>query len=246
MNRYKITLSYDGTPYFGWQKTKSGPSVQELLEKAVSQVTQEPQLPDGASRTDRGVHAEGQVASLCLQKEWDEIRLQKGLNACLPDTIRIHRVERAPLDFHPTLQAKEKEYHYHLCLGPVQSPLHFLYSWHVQRPLDLTRMVSASNYFLGRHDFSAFANADHPNPFCTINRIAISQLPEERLQIALCGDRFLYKMARTIVGTLVYVGCNKLPEEAIEKIFIEKDRTQAGVTAPPHGLSLFHVRYDLL
>jgi tRNA pseudouridine38-40 synthase len=240
---YKLTLSYDGTSYFGWQKTKTGPSVQETLELAVRQVTQEEILPEGASRTDRGVHASGQVASIQLQRAWEPNALLRALNAVLPQDIRIQLIENASLEFHPTLNAIEKEYHYRLCMGDVQDPINRLYSWAFHYPLDIEKMIRASKDFLGMHDFSAFANEEKENPFCTISRIEIASLAFDRLQIAITGNRFLYKMARNIAGTLIYIGCGKIDEHAIPKIFESKDRKQAGISAPAHGLFLHKVRY---
>lgn len=240
--RYKITLSYDGTPYFGWQKTRMGPSIQETLQQAVLQIAGEKVLPEGASRTDRGVHAAAQVASIDLEKEWDPRSLQRALNAVLPREIRIGTVEQAENGFHPTLEAKEKEYRYRLCLG-VQDPIHRLYSWAFRFPLDLDRMRREAHYFLGAKDFSAFANEPKENPVCKIRSIEILPLEYERLEMAITGDRFLYKMMRNIVGTLLYVGCGKLPEGAVPSIFASKDRTRAGVTAPAHGLILYRVHY---
>lgn len=243
---YKLTLSYDGTAYFGWQKTKMGPSIQESLQKAVRQIAQEEVLPEGASRTDRGVHAIGQVASFDLAKEWAAKSLQKALNAVLPQDIRISALEPAPVNFHPTLQAKEKEYRYRLCSSAVQDPIHRLYSWAFRYPLDFAKMEEAARDLTGRHDFSSFANRTSDlieNPFCTLSRIAILPLPENRLEIAMVGDRFLYKMARNIAGTLLYIGCGKLPKDRISRILDSKDRKLAGITAPAHGLALYRVSY---
>ena len=243
---YKLIISYDGTAYLGWQKTKMGPSIQESLQKAVQQISQEEIVPEGASRTDRGVHAIGQVALLPLKKKWEPRALQRALNAALPRDIRIHAIEISEPDFHPTLQAVEKEYHYSLCLSPVQDPIHRLYSWAFPYPLDIEKMNRAARDFLGERDFSSFANGENEkesNPVCSLNRITISPVAANRLQIAIAGNRFLYKMARNIVGTLIYVGSGKLPEDSIEKILASKDRKQAGITAPAHGLALYKVIY---
>ncbi len=240
---YKLTVSYDGTAYFGWQKTKAGPSIQESFEKAILQITQEKVLPEAASRTDRGVHAIGQVLRVALKKEWEPRVLERALNAVLPQDIRIIALEPAPKEFHPTLDAIEKEYRYCLSLGQVQDPVHRLYSWAFRSPLDLSKMERGAQDFLGRHDFSGFACEAKRDPICTLTRIEIDPLPEGRLQIAMAGERFLYKMARSIVGTLVYIGCGKLPVEAVSKILASKDRKSAGMTAPAHGLALYRVRY---
>ncbi len=235
---YKLIISYDGTRYFGWQKTNVGPTIQEELQKAVAKITQETAVPEAASRTDRGVHAKGQVVHLSLQKE---IAL-RSLNAVLPSDIRVLELE--PAAFHATLDAVKKEYHYHLCLGAVQDPIHRLYSWHTRYPLDLEKMRRASKDLLGTHDFSAFANEPEENPHCSLESIQIEELPGERLQIALIGNRFLYKMARNLSGTLVYIGCGKLPLDCIPSLLASRDRKAAGITAPAHGLVLQKVFYD--
>ncbi len=200
-------------------------------------------MPEGASRTDRGVHAMDQVASIALQKEWEPRALQRSLNAVLPRDIRVNTLELAPSGFHPTLDALEKEYRYSLSCGPVQDPIHRLYSWSFRPPLDIANMERAAQDFLGRHDFTAFANEKKENPICEIRRIEFYSLPDNRLEIAITGDRFLYKMARNIAGTLLYIGCGKLPKDAILKIISSKDRKRAAVTAPAHGLTLYRVLY---
>jgi tRNA pseudouridine38-40 synthase len=227
---YKAILSYDGTHYFGWQKTKPGPSIQETLEKALFQLTGETQIPEAASRTDRGVHARGQVIQFSLQKPIHK----KALNAHLPSDIRILHLE--PCQFHPTLDAVGKEYHYQITAE--EDPMQRLYSWHFRHPLDLAKMRLEATHLLGTHDFSAFANEPEKNPICTLHSIDI-----EPHLIRIRGDRFLYKMVRNLVGTLLYIGCGKL--SSIQSILASRDRKQAGVTAPAHGLYLHQVFYPL-
>jgi tRNA pseudouridine38-40 synthase len=241
MRPYKLILSYDGTAYFGWQKTAAGPSIQESLSTAIRQITQEEVTPEAASRTDRGVHATGQVVAFTLKKEWEPEALQKALNGTLPRDIRVQQITWGSPLFHPTLSAVEKEYRYWISLGPVQDPIHRLYSWAFRYPLDLDKMKRAAAFLLGTRDFSSFANEEKDNPICHIKSIEIAQ--EELLEIRIRGDRFLYKMARNIAGTLVYVGCGKLSATSIRAILASKDRKKAGVTAPAHGLTLYSVDY---
>ncbi len=233
---FKAILAYDGTHYFGWQKTNAGPSIQEELEKAIRQITGETTLPEAASRTDRGVHAQGQVIQFALKKPMEAERLLRGLNAVLPKDIRLR--ELIAHDFHPTLDAIGKEYHYHLCLGPVQDPIHRLYTWHMHAPLDRRNIEKAAEDLIGTHDFTAFANEEKEDPICTIESIIFE---EDHLKIR--GSRFLYKMGRNIVGTLIYIGMGKLPLYAIPSILSSRDRKQGGVTAPAHGLHLHQVFY---
>lgn len=232
----KATLSYDGTSYFGWQKTKTGPSIQETLEKALYQILRRPLSVEAASRTDRGVHAKGQVVHFDSKEKG---LLKQQLNGVLPHDIRVSSIEEKAPDFHATLSAKGKEYIYSLCCSPSQLPMHRLYSWHFPYPLDLEKMRKSALDLVGTRDFSPFAGEKKENPFCTLTHLSIEE-EENRLKFVLQGDRFLYKMVRTLVGTLVYIGCGKLPADGISRI---KDRAQAGMTAPAHGLFLSKVFY---
>ncbi len=230
---YKAILSYDGTQYFGWQKTKMGPSIQEELQKAIVKITQETPLPEAASRTDRGVHAEGQVVQFALETAWEPIRLLRALNGVLPSDIRVLQLELC--DFHPTLDALGKEYHYRLCLGPAEDPINRLYAYHFRYPLDWDKMNKEAGALIGTHDFTAFANEPEKDPICTLTAIRITN------RIEIEGNRFLYKMVRTLVGTLLYVGCGKLAN--LSDILASRDRKRAGLTAPAHGLYLHRVVY---
>ena len=232
----KLILTYDGTNYFGWQKTKTGPSIQEEIGKAVLRITGEEVSAEAASRTDRGVHARGQVVQFELKKSFIPEMLQRGLNAVLPKDIRVVSIEFA--NFHPTLDAIGKEYHYQISIGPVQDPTLRYYSWHIHYPLDTKVINSAAKSLIGTHDFSAFANIKEKNPICSLESIEFKDF------FIIRGDRFLYKMVRNIVGTLVYVGCGKIAAYDIPKILESKDRKLAGVTAPALGLYLHEVQYS--
>ncbi len=234
---YRALLSYDGTHYFGWQKTKMGPSIQESLEKALLQITKEKTLPEAASRTDRGTHAEGQVIQFSLNHFWEPNPLQKALNAVLAKEIRVLKLDLK--HFHPTLDAIGKEYFYKLSLEAVQKPHERLYAWHYFYPLDPNKIERAKKDLLGTHDFSAFSNRKEKNPICTIESIEFDG------NFHIRGDRFVYKMVRNIVGTLLYIGSGKLLPDAIPKILESKDRKTAGITAPAHGLYLKRVYYTI-
>jgi len=244
---FKAIVSYDGTRYFGWQKTRMGPNIQEKIASAILQITGEQVLPEAASRTDRGVHAEGQVIQFNLNKEYEPHRLQRSLNAVLPSDIRIARLEFASADFHPTLDALAKEYHYRISLGPVQEPIDRLYAWHFHSPLDLEKMKIAANDLIGTHDFTALSNErsneKEKDPLCKLMQIEIDCMDQGHLQLKITGNRFLYKMARNIAGILVYIGCGKLSQDCILSIIASRDRKKAGVTAPAHGLFLHKVFY---
>ncbi len=246
MDNIKLVIAYFGAAYAGWQKTKLGSNIEETLEQALSKILQHDVKLQAASRTDAGVHAEGQVVNFILQKPRDLNRLKYSLNGLLPKDIAVLSAEEMPMDFHPTLDALKKEYWYHICNGPTQLPFHRDTSWHFPYPLNSEAMREAANHLLGTHDFSAFCN-ERPlwdrSSVCHLEKIEISPLPGSRFNIAMTGDHFLYRMARNLAGTIAYVGCGKLLADQIPSILQNKDRTQAGVTAPAHGLTLKRVFY---
>lgn len=243
----KLILAYFGLPFMGWQKTPMGPSIEESLETALQKILQHPVQLQAASRTDAGVHAKGQVVNFSTDKELDLKNLLRSLNRMLPKEISVVEAEACPDNFHPTLDTTKKEYHYLICHGPHQLPFHRHTSWHFPYSLNLDRMQKAARLLLGTHDFSAFCNERKlwdRDPVCTLESIAIHPLETNRLAIAIIGDHFLYKMMRNLAGTLAYAGCGKIDPEQIRAILAGKDRTQAGVTAPAHGLILHRVFYS--
>ena len=240
MKNVALTISYDGTPFFGWQRTESGASVEEHLQKALETILQHPVTLQAASRTDRGVHADGQVINFFTSKSTDSLRFS--LNSLLPKEIRVCRVDTKHEAFHPTLDVTGKEYHYRICLGAVQQPQKRLFSWHVPQKLDLTLMREAARELEGTYDFSAFVTkVTYADAIRTLEKVRIFE-DNDGLLIVIKGDNFLYKMARTAVGTLVQVGRGKL--ENISKILESRERVEAGVTAPAHGLCLKKVFYS--
>lgn len=246
-HRYKITISYDGTTYRGWQKTRLGPSIEETLEKALHRLTGEVIALDAASRTDAGVHAEGQVVAFQTSRGLSSARWLIALNGLLPPEIRALSVEEVPQDFHPTLDNKGKEYQYKLTSAPIQLPLERLYAWHIPYPLDIEAMKEAAERLVGTHDFSAFCNSlkelKLKDRVRTLRRILIIRVNSRMLIIKMRGDSFLFRMARNLVGTLVYVGLGKITPDEVATILTSKKRTQAGICAPAHGLTLTKVYY---
>jgi tRNA pseudouridine38-40 synthase len=242
-----LQLTYDGSQFLGWQKTAMGPSIEESLQKCLEQLLQEPVVLQAASRTDKGVHAEGQWANFFTEKQIYPENLQKSLNALLPKSIRVTSIQYMPLTFHPTLHVQQKEYHYQVCLGSMQLPKERLFSWHVPYFLDLKKMEAASLYFLGEHDYSSFCNfrknLSNQDTRRRIDEIQILSEQEKRILFVIKGNHFLYKMVRNIVGTLVYVGKGKIEVNSIPHILAMKSRIQAGVTAPAHGLTLKRIYY---
>lgn len=241
----KLIISYDGTSYLGWQEGNDGPTIEKTLRQVLERVYQEPIVLQAASRTDAGVHAHGQVVNFKPTKKKDLTRLLISLNQLLPKSIRVLSLEEAKDSFHPTLDNGGKEYHYHLHLGPVQSPFTRNFSWHIHTPIDIELMREASSFFIGTHDFSALTNVTFPKPSDTTRTLGRIDLIEKgpHLRIEIEGDNFLYKMVRNIVGTLVYIGMGKLTLDETKYLLSQKDRTFAGITAPAHGLTLHSVFY---
>jgi len=243
-----LTLSYDGTRYFGWQKTPTGSSIEEELQKVLEKVLDHPIILDAASRTDRGVHADGQIVRFFTQKKIDQDRLQYSLNQLLPPDIRVKKIRQAPHPaFHPTLDAIQKEYHYFIDTKSVASPFLRFTHWHIPQILQLETMEEACPLFCGTHDFKAFCNSrknlKYPDTTRHLSKLAIVPLENSCFRIELCANSFLYKMARNIVGTLVQIGQGKLKSADIPKIFDSKKRALAGLTAPAHGLILSSIFY---
>lgn len=248
MHNVKLTIAYDGTHYRGWQATSIGPSIEESLKEVLERILQESVLLQAASRTDAGVHAKGQVVNfLTAHQTIDLAKFKHSLNSLLPKDIVILSIENAQPDFHPTLGAIGKEYHYSICNGTIQMPHRRLFSWHFFLPLDISLMRQAADLLIGTHDFKAFCNVKKNESYsdhtCCLDTISIDAIEDDRLKIKIIGNRFLYKMVRNLVGTLVYVGCGKLNLSQISEILEMKDRTKGGVTAPAHGLTLFRVLY---
>lgn len=245
----KLKLAYDGTAYLGWQKTKMGPSIEGTIESLLSQVLQHPIYLQAASRTDAGVHAVGQVANFFTPKDMPLEKLKYSLNCMLPKDIAINDLEEVPESFHPTLECKSKEYHYHLCYGRIQLPHERHYAWHYPRKLAIETIKETIPLLIGERDFSAFCNTRISNAYAHYRRclesIEVYELPHECLRFEICGNNFLYKMVRNLVGTLAFVGSGKINREKIVDILSSLDRTQAGMTAPAHGLCLFQVNYKL-
>ncbi len=247
MNKYKLTIAYDGTAYSGWQIQNNAVSIQSLLEKALATILRAPTPVFASGRTDAGVHAKAQVAHFTSEVAPDLKRLHLSLNGILPDDIRILSVEKASPDFHARYSAVSKEYHYHLHLERATDPFKRLYAYHDYSPLDLEKMKEAAKYFIGTHDFTTFANeaskgSAAKNPVRTITRLDICHEPGG-IRLEFEGDGFLYKMVRNITGTLLDIARGKIRIESIPQLFEAKDRSLAPPAAPSRGLFLVKVNY---
>ncbi len=246
MKNIKLLIAYDGTSFLGWQKTPLGPTIEESLEIVLEKIFQEKITLQAASRTDAGVHAEGQVVNFFThKKKLDLAKYKKSINSLLPSSLVVLEIEEACQGFHPTLDNYGKTYQYFVCNTAHQLPKHRFFSWHVPSPINLTKMRIAAKKLLGEHDFSAFCNelsSSNKNPLCTLHSIDIEE-ENGQLIFTVTGDRFLFRMMRNLVGTLVYIGLGKIPPENLAQILESKKRANAGVTAPAHGLHLIEVFY---
>src|SRR5438094_147953 len=240
----KLTLEYDGTDFVGWQLQPNGRSVQEELEKGLARLCGEPVRVTGAGRTDAGVHARGQVASLRVPRELPLKAWTAGLNALLPDDMACVRAESAPEGFDARRWARGKRYAYAILVTAVRSPLERGRAWEIRRPLDVEAMRRAAPSLLGVHDFSALRAADCP-AHTTVREIRKLEIRQSgrRLELVVEATAFLKHMVRNIVGTLVEVGHGRREAGSLTALLEGRDRTLAGPTAPPHGLVLDEVFY---
>ncbi len=249
MHNIKLVIAYDGRGYLGWQKTRMGPSIEVSLQKVIEHILQHPAHLQAASRTDAGVHAKGQVVNFLTSKSLVNLsQFRISLNSLLPKDIVVLSAELMPISFHPTLDSIGKEYRYYICLGPTQLPQNRFYSWHIPYQLNLQWMRQAIPLLCGKHDFAAFCNfkknAHYRDYIREVQWLELIEHEDQRLCLRICGNHFLYKMVRNLVGTLVYVGRGKIAVEQLKEILLSECRSQAGVTAPAHGLFLHEVFYD--
>ena len=243
----RLVVEYEGTRFLGWQLQPGGPTVQGELERAFSVVLRAPVRIRGAGRTDAGVHARGQVAAVAVsQPDVDLRRLLRSVNALLPDDIAVRDVELADDAFDPRRHARSRVYEYRILNAPAPSPFWRRWSWQVGRPLDVAAMDAAAQHLVGEHDLAAFRAADaHEAPRTTVRRVFESRVRLEAplLVYRIEATAFLKHMVRNVVGTLVEVGLGERPAGNVAELIASRDRTRAGATAPPHGLTLVEVRY---
>jgi len=240
----RLDLAYDGTCYHGWQVQPNATTVQGCLLEAAGRVTGEAVRVTGASRTDAGVHALGQVASLQTASTLGVPALQAALNALLPRDIRVRSATEASATFDARRSARGKRYVYLVDNDAVAAPLALRYAWHVREPLDAEAMAEALRTLLGRHDFSAFcASAGRDRePTCMLRAVRVLRV-RRFLVVLLSADSFLHHMARNIVGSALEVGRGRRDPGWLRTVMESHDRTRAGMTAPAHGLCLLRVMY---
>jgi tRNA pseudouridine38-40 synthase len=261
MPHWKLTVAYDGSPYNGWQIQPGLPTIQGTIARALHHVTGETVLPQGSGRTDTGVHALGQVASVSLASPIPASNLQRALNHILPTSIRIVSVEEASPDFHARHSARRKTYEYRIAVQPICPPTLAPFVWNCTWPLSLAAMQQGAAHVVGTHDFTSFAATDpdlanrnaseeDDDTMPSLAKTAIRTIyastwhrEGDLLLYRVTGSGFLHHMVRNLVGTIVDVGRGRTAPDAIPTILASRSRTAAGPTAPPHGLFLVEVNY---
>ncbi|HOJ52702.1 MAG TPA: tRNA pseudouridine(38-40) synthase TruA [Syntrophales bacterium] len=242
--RYRLLIEYDGTPFQGWQVQERARTVQGVLEEAAYALCREKVEIQGASRTDAGVHAIGQVAHMDLKKRWPEDKIRFGLNDHLPATVNVLAVTEVPRSFHARRDAKEKTYLY--CLSRERTAFAKKYVWWVKDHLDVEKMSRAANLYVGCHDFSSFA--DKRLEASSSRRVMIreSKVKEHGSLVLfqVTGSHFLWKMVRRMMGILVEIGRGNLSLDIIPDLLKSPSSLPARFTAPPSGLFLAFVRYE--
>ena len=245
--RLKLILQYDGSAFHGWQIQREERTVQGELEAALEQLTSTRRPVIGSGRTDRGVHATGQVAVASLPDTWQPEKLEKALSAVLPDDIWVKSVEPASPDFHPRYDAVKRTYLYHLGLSAeVESPFHRHWCWPLAKPVDVMLLRSAAETIVGSHGFKAFAKSGQPERGyrCMVHESRWDPWEGLGLTFRITADRFLHHMVRYLVGTMVEIARGRRPLEDLQSLLEEPEGDlRTSPPAPPSGLFLHHVTY---
>ena len=248
--RILLVTAYDGTNYCGWQVQKNGETIEGVLNRELSRLFGAEIAVIGASRTDSGVHALGNVAVFDTEARMPADKVAYALNSRLPEDIRIQRSLEVPPDFHPRKTACVKTYEYRILNREFELPSERLNSYFFRRELDVERMKAACPYFLGEHDFKSFCSI-HTQAETTVRTIYSLEVLEEelpdlggrRIRIRVTGNGFLYNMVRILAGTLIQVGLGAYAPEDMEPVLAACDRQAAGPTAPAQGLTLIGMEY---
>ena len=244
MKRVKLVVAYDGTNYCGWQIQENGITIEEVLNKTISDLVGEPIAVIGASRTDSGVHAMGNVAVFDTESRIPAEKMSFALNQRLPEDIRIQHSCEVPLDWHPRYCDTRKTYIYRILNRRFAIPTERLYSHFFYYPLNVEHMQQAADYLVGEHDFKSFCTP-RTQVLSTVRTIYYIQIQKEgdMISITINGNGFLYNMVRIIVGTLLKVGTGLYPPEHVKEILDAKDRRIAGPKAEACGLTLQEIEY---
>ena len=250
MPRYALKIEYDGAPFVGWQRQQSQVSVQGSIEKALSNLENKEHAITGAGRTDAGVHAKCQVAHCDLEKEWEPFRLSEALNFHLrPLPIAVIDCALVDKDWHARFSALERQYLFRLLVRRAPSTHEAGLVWQIGHSLDLSKMIEASKYLLGKHDFTTFRSSicQAKSPIKTLDEIQIDRIEGwsgDEFRFQLRARSFLHNQVRSFVGTLERVGAGSWDPVDVKKALESKDRSACGPVSPPHGLYLTDVVYE--
>jgi tRNA pseudouridine38-40 synthase len=249
MRNLKLTLSYDGSDFSGWQVQPGAATVQGTLASAIGRITGEKVLPQGSGRTDAGVHALAQVVTFVTESSVPTQNFLRALNDILPASVRVLVVAEAPPDFHARHSAQAKTYRYRIFRESICPPFLARYVWHFPYSLEEESMTRAAGLVIGEHDFTSFAAVDpekgHDQEPCNIRTIHISRWERcgEEFVYTVRGSGFLHHMVRNLVGTFILVGKGTLKVDDVTRILEARSRSAAGSTAPGSGLYLVGVEY---
>lgn len=240
----KLIVAYDGGEFHGFQRQREEPTVQSVLEKALNDINGAPTTVRGAGRTDAGVHAWGQVVAFCPRVQIPEERWPRALNRLLPPALLVRSAQPVGGDFDPVRDARWKHYRYEMSCGAIPSPFEYRYVHQVPVDISVASMRRAARLLIGRRDFASFQVSGRPAASTVRRMYQLGVVRRgERIIVDLVADGFLYKMARSIVGTLIAVGGGQLAPEDMRRILDGRDRSLAGPTAPPQGLCMMRVYY---
>ena len=246
MKRIRLVVAYDGTQYHGWQIQPGAVTIEAVLNEALTQLMREPIQVIGASRTDSGVHARGNVAVFDTESQMPPDKIGMALNQSLPEDIRVQVSEEVPSDWHPRKCTCIKTYEYRILNRRIEMPMQRFYSHFCYFNLDLDKMRQAAGLLTGEHDFKSFCSVrtQVTDTVRTIYSIEVKRDEEDMIRIRVTGSGFLYNMVRIIAGTLMAVGMGQMAPEDMEGILEARDRRAAGPTAPARGLTLIRMEYD--
>lgn len=244
MRNFLVTIAYDGTDYHGWQVQPNGVTVQQVVQDAIENILSKRENIIGCSRTDSGVHANNFCFNMRTESRIDTFRFIGGMNAVLPDDVAVKSCVEVPLDFHARYDCKGKEYIYKIWNSPQRNPFLQDRYLHYKKKLDVEFLNSQAQYFVGKHDFSAFcASKTTVDDFVRTVEYANVTGNDEEVFFTVKADGFLYNMVRIMVGTLLEISENKIQTDTIGEIISSLDRNNSGRTAPAHGLYLNKVFY---
>lgn len=246
MRRIRLTVAYDGTNYHGWQVQPGVTTIESVLNDALTDLFQEKIAVIGASRTDSGVHARGNIAVFDTDRPMAADRICFALNQRLPEDIRVQESREVPPDWHPRKHRCVKTYEYRILNRRMELPDQRLYTYFYYYNLDLERMRKGASYLVGEHDFKSFCSAktQAEDTVRTIYSLDITRSWEDVVTLRITGSGFLYNMVRIIAGTLLDVGNGHLEPEKVGEILESRDRRNAGPTAPAKGLTLMGMEYE--